>query len=263
MRVSGYVEGVKVSLSYLKGVLLDYGPVLHQNFRNMVTFQSNPESLTRTIFDPGHWVSSTNENDSTLHHQVTERIAFTLFFDAAEALNDGDSNTKQYGIGHKLAALEQMKHPINFENAEVSLDGIGNVSSISLGKLKKIVRPERPKILFIWGRMRTLPVIFESLTIVEQQFDEQLNPIKAKVDLVLDVFSVESLKDDDFGREALEYSNRMKAAQIIANLENIMAIDLDHIFNDQIEKIVSYCKLPKEQKKMLKVLLKSAEKTNV
>jgi hypothetical protein len=83
-----------------------------------------------------------------------------------------------------------------------------------------IPREKYPRILFIWGLTRVLPVVIESMSVTEQQYDNLLNPIQAEVSLSLAVMSLDSCSDDVIAKGALEYSNLAKEAQAILNLAN-------------------------------------------
>ena len=51
-----------------------------------------------------------------------------------------------------------------------------------------------PFTVFIWGRQRILPVKLSSLSITEEAFDPNLNPIRAKVAMDLSVLSYSDLR---------------------------------------------------------------------
>ena len=53
---------------------------------------------------------------------------------------------------------------------------------------------EAPLSLFVWSRHRIIPVRVTQLTIAEEAFDPNLNPIRAKVSIAM-----RSLSIDDFG----------------------------------------------------------------
>jgi hypothetical protein len=62
----------------------------------------------------------------------------------------------------------------------------------SQGKLE-IIPVEAPLALFVWSKNRVIPVRITDLTITEEWFDSNLNPIRAKVSLGLRVLSVNDL----------------------------------------------------------------------
>jgi hypothetical protein len=56
-----------------------------------------------------------------------------------------------------------------------------------------VIPPEAPLTLFIWGIKRILPVRLTQLTITEEAFDSNLNPIRATVSLGLQVLNYQGL----------------------------------------------------------------------
>jgi hypothetical protein len=65
-----------------------------------------------------------------------------------------------------------------------------------------------------------LPVVIESMSITELQYDFLLNPIQADVSIGLAVNAIDTCSDDTVGKGALEYSNMAKDAQAMLNLAN-------------------------------------------
>jgi hypothetical protein len=63
----------------------------------------------------------------------------------------------------------------------------------------EIVPMEKPLTLFVWSRTRIAPVRVTDLSITEEAFDPDLNPIQAKVSLGLRVLSVDDLGFDHKG----------------------------------------------------------------
>ena len=56
-----------------------------------------------------------------------------------------------------------------------------------------ILNETAPLTLLVWGRRRVLPVRVQSLAIKEEAFDQQLNPIRAKADLSLQILTYRDL----------------------------------------------------------------------
>ncbi len=65
-----------------------------------------------------------------------------------------------------------------------------------------------------------MPVVLESMSITEQQYDFVLNPVQAEVSISMAVNAIDKCTDDPIGKGALWYSNLAKEAQAIANLAN-------------------------------------------
>ncbi len=58
---------------------------------------------------------------------------------------------------------------------------------------------EAPLALFVWSKSRVVPVRITELSITEEAFDPNLNPIRAKVSLGMRVLSVDDLGYDEKG----------------------------------------------------------------
>jgi hypothetical protein len=90
-----------------------------------------------------------------------------------------------------------------------------------------IPREQYPRILFIWGLTRVLPVVIDSMSITEQEYDFLLNPIRAEVSIGMTVNAINQCSDDRIAKGALDYSTAAKEAQAIANLANTVELALD------------------------------------
>ncbi|MGI8520791.1 MAG: hypothetical protein ACR2MC_09355, partial [Actinomycetota bacterium] len=188
-------------------------------------FQFNPESLTRNIQIPPRPTGVTGRETSQAGEIPVESISLTAHFSAADQLNNNDSLARGFGIGPRLAALEQMVHPTGKITGLIgaAVDAIGDAifgGGSAAPAEQPIPREQYPKILFIWGLTRVLPVVMGSMSVTEQQFDNLLNPIQAEVSLGLSVMTDSPCLDDKIASGAIAYSNLAKEAQAIANLAN-------------------------------------------
>jgi len=215
----------------LRGALIEYASDFFGPLPNLVIFQFNPDTLSRNISIPERPTGATSRETSQAGNIPVERITLTAHFSAADQLNTGNIIAQELGIGPQLAALEKMVYPSNLigELLGEALDKIGD--ALGLGgdddvPKQPIPREKYPRILFIWGKTRVLPVLLESMSITEQQYDSSLNPIQAEVALGL---AVASNPDDKVGKGALKYSNLAKEAQAIVNLANTVELSIDLI----------------------------------
>ncbi|HYN86370.1 MAG TPA: hypothetical protein VER32_14065 [Pyrinomonadaceae bacterium] len=218
---------------FLKGALIEYGTDFLGPLPNVVLFQFNPERLTRNIQIPRRPVSGASERETSQAGESTvERITLQARFSAADGLNVNNPLARAMGVGPRLAALEKMVHPAGKLSGLIgeALDAIGDAVSGAGQPSARQPVPRRayPRILFIWGPLRLLPVVIESMNITELQYDFVLNPTQADVDISLAVNPIDASSDDRLGRGALEYTNLAKEAQAIANLANTVdqVIDL-------------------------------------
>jgi hypothetical protein len=112
-----------------------------------------------------------------------------------------------------------------------AIDAIADAITGAVGDAptQPIPREPQPRILFIWGLNRVVPVIIESMVITEQQYDFVLNPIEAQVSIGLAVVPPSQCSDDVVGKGALAFTNVAKEAQAMLNLANTAQLAADLI----------------------------------
>jgi hypothetical protein len=156
--------------------------------RRVIAFQYNPESLTRS-FQPQAF--STQEGDRSealrLKGPPTEVVRLEAEIDAADQLEapGQNPNAVQYGLQPYLAVLELMLYPTSSQIT-------GNQLLADQGVLE-IVPMEAGLTLFVWGKSRVLPVRLLDLSVTEEAFDTNLNPIRAKLGLSMRVLNANDL----------------------------------------------------------------------
>ncbi len=202
----------------MRGALIEYGSDFMGPIPNVVIFQFNPETLTRTVQIPSRSTSGTARETTQAGEPATEKITLKASFSAADECGKNKVLARLFGVGTRLAALEKMVYPSNdLLGAIGSALGLGGGNS---DPRQPMPREENPRILFIWGIYRVLPVVLESMSITEQQYDFLLNPVQAEVSISMAVNAVDNCSDDDIAKGALTYSNMAKDVQAMANLAN-------------------------------------------
>lgn len=208
----------------LKGALIEYGTDLIGPIPNVVIFQFNPESLTRSMKIPTRPAGGSGRENTQAGDKPLESISFKASFSAADELNENKFLARKFGVGPRLSALEKMIHPSSKIAGLIgaAIDAIGSALGGKGGAAptQAIPREKYPKIIFIWGLTRVLPVVIDSMSISELEYDSMLNPIRAEVDISLTVNAIDACSGDVLAKGALEYSNLAKEAQAIANLAN-------------------------------------------
>lgn len=159
----------------------DTGTVLR-----VIPFQFNPARLTRTItardIDP--------EGDPAqivrLSGPPREVLSFEAVMDATDALDRGEGTELESGIAAQLAALEMLITPSSA--ALVAADALADAGALEL-------LPAPPALtLMIWSGIRISVVRIRNVSVEENLFDQNLNPLRANLN-----FSVEVLSSDDLG----------------------------------------------------------------
>lgn len=220
----------------LRGALIEYGTNLLGPIPNVVVFQFNPEQLVRTLsLAPTSGGGGGAEQPRAVETgqtsaPPTERFTLTVHFSAADDLGEGGAAAaipRVFGIAPQLAALEKMvippTTPGGLLGAAVDLVAGAISGGISGEATRSVPRERLPRILFIWGLTRVLPVRIQSMNITEQKFDFLLNPVQAQVELRLEVAN-DAPEDDIVARGALGYSNMVKDTQ--AGLNLVKAVEL-------------------------------------
>jgi hypothetical protein len=211
-------------MTLLRGALIEYGTSLIGPIPNVVIFQFNPESLSRTLQIPPRPTGATQRETTQAGEKTFEKITFKAHFSAANMLDEGKVLAELFGIGPQLAALEKMVLPSSKIAGLIgaAIDAIGDAlgGGGNDAPAQPIPREKYPRILFIWGLTRVLPVTIDSMTISELEYDSILNPLRAEVDITLSVNAIDDCSDDVLAKGALEFSTIAKEAQAIANLAN-------------------------------------------
>jgi hypothetical protein len=207
----------------MRGAMIEYGSDFLGPLPNVVIFQFNPESLTRTIQVPARPTGGTARETTQAGEPSIEKITLKAQFSAADGMGTGNVLARTLGVGPRLAALEKMVNPASKLSGLIgaAIDAIGGALGAGGGDPRQVVPREKyPRILFLWGPFRVLPVVIESMSITELQYDFLLNPIQADVSIGLAVNAIDNCSDDTVGKGALEYSNMAKDAQAMLNLAN-------------------------------------------
>ena len=152
---------------------------------SVIVFQYNPESLSRTLTAQTSGQDGSQGEALRIKAPPKEEISVTIELDAADQLEQGDALTGALGLYPTLASLEMLLYP-------KSVAVITNEVLKAAGAVE-VIPPEAPLTLFYWGLKRVLPVRIASLTVDEQHFDPDLNPIVAEVTLTMSVLSYHDL----------------------------------------------------------------------
>jgi hypothetical protein len=151
---------------------------------SVVVFQYNPDTLTRRL-QPRTTGNDTPGDAVRIKGPPEETLNLSLEIDAADQMERGDPLTAVSGIHSALAQLELLLYPPSGRM-------IANEVLAALGVIE-IVPPEAPLTLFVWGAKRVLPVRITDLSVEEEAYDPDLNPIRAKVTLGMRVLTYQDL----------------------------------------------------------------------
>jgi len=197
----------------IKGAIIQFSAPLFVPIPNIISFQYNPESLSRTleIWKPPDDDSkakddSKRENKTAQPQNPEESFNVALELDATDDLENplAHPQTVITGVADRIAALELLTYPAKGDSfgsllggslsIEASPSGVGLTAGAS-----KEPPPERktvPLVLFFFGPGRIVPVRITTFTVDEQAFSPTLYPIRAKVTVGMKVLDPAGLHDD-------------------------------------------------------------------
>lgn len=197
-------------VSYLRGAFIAYDPGGYRDGpKRVIPFRFNPETLSRSLqVEQGKSGSGTegaakagksgkgeqaaDAASGALKQGFTVQVRFD-FDDRHEVARD---LPPELGIAPEIAALESLLYP-----AESPTEHTGDGS--------EPVRPrsQRPTVLFVWGRRRVLPVRITGMTVNETRFNAELNPLRAEIDVALEVLGDVDARSDKAVGDALAFTN--------------------------------------------------------
>jgi len=227
MSNSGYSQTPRL----LKGALIYFGAPMLIPIPNIIIFQYNPESMTRSLnpWQPltavrPEWETNKETGEPTMTnkdaykdylskvaglaqpHDPQETFSLTLELDATDALETPEKHPVALlaGVADRLAAIEMLMYPPGdsllgggltaVASATVSVSANGVTGSASFGgAITSIERKDVPIVLFFWGPGRIVPVRIMSLSIEEQQFSPTLYPLRAKATIGMRALDLDDL----------------------------------------------------------------------
>jgi len=151
----------------------------------VISLQYNPESLSRTLQIQGASDGGDRSEALRLKGPAVETLKLDAEIDATDLMDAGDATVAELGIHPQLAALETIAYPSSSQL--MSNDSLADMGSLEIFPM------EAPLTLFVFGKNRVLPVRITDLSVTEEAFDPNLNPIRAKVSLGLRVLSVDDV----------------------------------------------------------------------
>ena len=170
-----------ISPQLQKGAIITFDPNTGVKLATIM-LQYNPDSLTRSLKPQ----TVGDEPDRTeilrLKGPPIETLKCDLEIDATDQLAAADPIATNLGIQPQLALLELLLYPSSTVlNTNEVLSLLGTI---------EILPMETALTVFVWSKSRVTPVRLTDLSITEEAFDVNLNPIRAKVSLGMRVLSV-------------------------------------------------------------------------
>lgn len=247
---TGYSRSPKL----LKGALMEFSERFIGPIPNVIVFQYNPESMTRTLEvwnqNSGGTGGGSNASNDTSHtaqpFDPPESFTLSLELDAADALESPGSHPVAFisGVADRIAAMEMLLYPqgdsllgglLGSITGALSVGasvggggGIGGSLSGALGGggVKPVPRGTVPVLLFVWGPGRIVPVRVTSFSVEEQAYSPLLYPIRAKVNIGMKIltpkdFPVKNRKiSEELAITAFKFTRKQKEVLAAVNMAN-------------------------------------------
>ena len=232
----------------MKGALVQFSAPLIVPIPNIIVFQFNPESITRTLspYDPklgdptpGSSGKGTDERNllpaDAQPFDPTETFTLNLLVDASDALEEPESHPVAVatGVADRLAAIEMLLYPAGDSLLGGLLGTAATSLSTSTFSSSGVVTkpPDKRKsvstVLFIWGPGRIVPVRLTSFTVEEMQFNQFLYPHRARASLGMRVVTSTELRsiqpgklEYDIAAVAYDFTRAQKEVLALANIAN-------------------------------------------
>lgn len=154
--------------------------------QRIIPLQYNPDTLTRTLQARTVGPEAADRSEATrLKGPPVETLKLEAELDATDLIETGDAQTGQVGLHPQIAALESVVYPTAAQ--------LNQANALASSGTLEIAPMLAPLTLFIWSQHRIVPVRITEFSVTEDAFDQQLNPIRARVSLGLRVLSVDDL----------------------------------------------------------------------
>jgi hypothetical protein len=204
----------------LKGGFIEMDSDGRQVLRT-IAFQYNPDTLSRTLTPRAAKIDSGDRLEGLrLTGPPVETMKIDIELDGIDKLEKPDDNpgTVANGISPELADLEMMITP-----GSADLEASNRLALT--GTIEVLPLPS-PMLLLVLGANRTLPVRITDCSIVEEAFDVNLNPIRARVSLSLRLLSIDDLAYGSKGAELFMVALKRREQMAKAKPANVQSLGL-------------------------------------
>jgi hypothetical protein len=185
----------------------------------VITLQYNPDTLSRGFQLKVPPEGGARGEAFRLTGPPTQTLSVEVELDATDALEHPSDNASvvELGLSAQLAAIESLVYP--------SVSSVKEAAGLFDQGMLEIAAAPAPLVLFAFGRRRILPVRVTELSVTEEAFDPQLNPIRAKVKLGLRVLTVNdvgvSTRAGSFALAAHEQLEQLAARAVGGRLADL------------------------------------------
>jgi hypothetical protein len=185
----------------LRGALEVRDPDREGTKTSRIVFQYNPEKIQRTLAsraapkDQGGKVGKAREDIRRVLGPPVETITMSVVLNAADQLGAGqpDALVAKYGLYPVVATLELLLYPKSYR--------VKDNQNLAKKGTVQLQQADVPLVILELSKKRKMPIFLTSFSIAEEAFDQNMNPIRAKVDLGMRVLTYMELDDKGEGRK--------------------------------------------------------------
>lgn len=188
------------NLRLAKGALVSVGQTTAD--RTTIPLQYNPETLRRSLQPNEVGAAEGNRSQAVrFTGAAVEMISLEAHMEAIRGVEGGKSRMDHIvqdsisaspgfqGVYPLLAALQLLLYP--------TTDQVRSYQQTVDGGSVDVVPPLAPRVLFVWGPQRVLPVRLASMAVTEEMFDGELKPVAATVSLEMRVLTYSDVFPDN------------------------------------------------------------------
>ncbi|MGB0091576.1 MAG: hypothetical protein WBP81_03455, partial [Solirubrobacteraceae bacterium] len=194
---------------------------------DVVVFQYNPDSLSRTL-QPRSMGGEPGDRLEVLRltGPPHEMIKFEAEIDAADQLERPDLEANapfiSEGLLPTLAVLERLITPTAAELQAV--DALYDQGMFEIAPAEALLT------VLVWGAQRVVPVLVSSLSLTEEAFDPNLQPIRVKASFECKVLSSSDLPLQHLGGSLyIAYRQTVEQLGALVSTADVRPLGLEHL----------------------------------
>ena len=202
----------------LRGALVSVEPITLQP--SVIPFQYNPATLSRSF-----QISAATSGAEVGQRggPPGETLQVEIELDATDDLEKGRGPD---AVSARIAAILGLLSP---NSADVQ----ANLSLAAQGAIE-VLPPDAPLLLFVFGPRRVLPVQLTELSVTEEAYDPDLNPIRARVSLGLQVLRYSDLAQSH-PAHALSLANQVAREAVARSVTAVGATGVQTAIGTPVE----------------------------
>ncbi|HEV7876487.1 hypothetical protein [Bradyrhizobium sp.] len=201
------------STNFLKGAFAACDPEDSSKPAQIIPFRFNPEALSRQLSvergqggggasgaapAQGAGTGNNSQGADADAGALKESFSVLVRLDLADRVEAGPSGiNRNLGILPEISALEDLMYPVDSQ-AQHASDGTEATQA----------RAKRPLVLFVWGEKRVVPVKITAMTINETFYNAALYPIRAEIEISLEVLTEQDARDNTRVRSSLNFTGK-------------------------------------------------------